>query len=290
MNKVYTYVTEKIIQELEKGNIPWQKPWVSCPPINYVTRKPYRGVNKLLLSRGGEYLTWHQIQQLGGKVKKGAKAEMVVFYKPIVKEVKGEDVEQDAETKVYYVLRYYNVFHIDDIEGIKSKIQTFQHNPIQEAEMVIQQYKDKPEIRYQDNSKAYYSPAFDYINIPDKKYFKTIDEYYSTLFHEMVHSTGHPYRLGRFNSNDKIAPFGSEDYSKEELVAEIGAAMLCNHVGILPNTIQNTGAYVRSWIKVLQNNKKFIVIASSKAQKAVDYILGIKDGGQEDEKECIYTA
>jgi antirestriction protein ArdC len=277
MNKVYDYVTERIIKELEKGNIPWQKPWSGSPAINYVTRKPYQGINTLLLSKSGEYLTWHQIQQLGGKIKKGAKAEFVVFYKTYTKTEKTineETGEEITKTTIIPVLRYYNVFHIDDVEGIPSKIQTFQHDPITEIEAVINKYKDKPKIIHDDSTKAYYSPMHDYINIPDKKYFKDIEKYYSTLFHEAVHSTGHYSRLNRFKKDEQLAAFGSKSYSKEELIAEIGAAMLCNHCGILPKTLENTGAYIKSWIKVLKNDKRFIIQASSKAQKAVDYILG----------------
>lgn len=284
MNKVYDYVTEKIIKELEKGNIPWQKPWNGSPAINYVTRKPYQGINTLLLSKSGEYLTWHQIQQLGGKVRKGAKAEFVVFYKTVTyKTEDAEESEEDNNSKVktYFILRYYNVFHIDDVEGIPSKIQTFQHDPITEAEEVISKYKDKPKIIHDDSTKAYYSPMHDYINIPDQKYFKDIEKYYSTLFHEAVHSTGHYNRLNRFKKDEPLAAFGSESYSKEELIAEIGAAMLCNHCGILQQTLENTGAYIKSWIKVLKNDKRFIIQASSKAQKAVNYILGESITGEE---------
>lgn len=277
MNKVYDYVTERIIKELEKGNIPWQKPWNGSPAINYMTRQPYKGINTLLLSKSGEYLTFNQIKQLGGRIKKGAKAEMVVFYKTYTKTKKTineETGEEITKTTIIPVLRYYSVFHIDDTEGIPSKLKIFKHNPITEAEEVITGYKNKPKIINNDNTRAYYSPVLDVINVPDKKHFKNIEEYYNTLFHECIHSTGHHSRLNRFKKNKQAAAFGSEKYSKEELVAEIGAAMLCNHCGILPKTLENTGAYIKSWIKVLKNDKRFIVQASSKAQKAVDYILG----------------
>ena len=278
MSKVHDIVLEKILRQMEKGEIPWIKGWGSNPPINYVTRKPYTGINILLLSKGGEYLTFRQIQQLGGRIKKGAKAEIVVFFKPYTKIVEekdpetGEVVEKEKES---LVLRYYHVFHISDTEGIPSKLKKIEHNPIEKAEKIIAGYKDAPKIIHDDPNKAYYSAVKDLINIPAKDLFYDIHEYYSTLFHEIIHSTGHPKRLGRFKENERHI-FGSETYSLEELVTEIGAAMLCEHTGIAEKTIKNSTAYIQTWLKRLQDNKNWIFIAAGGAQKAVDYVLGIK--------------
>lgn len=279
MNKVYQYVTERIIKKMEQGEIPWEKGWMHIPALNYVTRKPYKGINKLLLD-GGEYLTFNQVQQLGGKVKKGAKAEMVVFYTSYTKTITmtntetGEEEEKEVSIPV---LKYYNVFNLKDVEGIPSKLKKIQHEPIKEAEEVISRYKTCPEIVHDNPDKACYYPIRDIINVPEKGLFKDINEYYSTLFHEMVHSTGHEKRLKRFDNSPDEHMFGSDSYSKEELVAEIGAAMLCEHVGILNRTIDNSAAYLQSWIKVLKNDMTLIVHAASKAQKAVDYILNVKE-------------
>lgn len=273
MNKVYDYVTEKIITELKNGVIPWSKPWSGTKAINYVTRKEYKGINTLLLQKSGEYLTFNQIKALKGSLKKGSKASMIVFYKISTSKEK----EAEAKDKNYFILRYYNVFHISDCEGIESKIKTFEHDTITEAEEVIKNYNTKPAITNDDSNSAFYSPSSDFINIPSINHFPKIEEYYSTLFHESIHSTGHTSRLNRFINESKNAAFGSEEYSKEELIAEIGSAMLCNSVGILDNTIKNTTAYLQSWIKVLQNDNKFIIQASSKAQKAVNFILNIKE-------------
>jgi len=273
MNKVYEYVTERIINQLEKGVIPWKKPWVGTPAINYVTRKPYRGINALMLEPG-EYLTFRQIKERGGFIKKGAKAQMVVFYKVYEKMVEGAEVEGEGELKRFFLLRYYNVYNLNDVEGIQSRLQSFEHYPIEEAEKIIAGYEDRPKIINENLDSAFYSPGRDIINMPYKEQFRSSEEYYSTLFHEMVHSTGHMKRLGRFTGDAATAAFGSETYSKEELVAELGSAMLCNISGI-NNTIENSASYIQSWLNVLRNDKTIVVKAANLAQKACDHILGI---------------
>ena len=288
MSKVHEIVLQKILQQMEKGEIPWIKGWGSNPPINYVTRRPYTGINILLLSKGGEYLTFRQVQQLGGKIKKGAKAEIVVFFKPytkIVEEVNAETGEVVEKEKEFLVLQYYNVFHLSDTEGIPSKLKKVEHNPLQEAEKIVTGYKDAPKIVHDDPDKAYYNPIADLINVPDKGFFSNINEYYSTLFHELIHSTGHPKRLGRFKENEKDI-FASDSYSLEELVAEIGAAMLCYQSGIIEKTIKNSTAYIQGWLKHLQNNKMMIFTAAGRAQKAVDYILGIQSEEENPEEQA----
>jgi antirestriction protein ArdC len=220
------------------------------------------------LERGGEYLTFKQIGEKKGKIKKGAKSEIIVYYKNL------EITDEDGEEKTVPLLRYYRVFHIDDTEGIESKIPEVvkEFTPIQECENIIKNYKTCPKIKHGYNQ-AYYSPSEDIIAMPNKKQFKGKEEYYSTLFHESIHSTGHKSRLNRFEKEKQIA-FGSEDYSKEELIAEIGSAMLCSYCGI-EKTIDNQASYIASWLQVLRNDKNFVIQASSKAQKAYDYILGI---------------
>lgn len=266
--KVNEIVTGRIISLLEQGTIPWQKPWIDSPPINYVTRKPYRGINPLLLGRGGEWLTFNQIKERKGIIKKGSKSEIIVYYTnmPIHSE--------EGEEKTIPFLRYYRVFHLSDVEGIESKIPELtlkENTPIQECENVMNNYSDCPEIIESDH--AWYRPGTDQIGIPDISHFIGSEEYYSTLFHESIHSTLHEKRLNRINENKKVA-FRSEEYSKEELVAEIGSAMLCCYCGI-DKTIENSASYIQSWLKVLKDDKNFVIQASSKAQKAYDYILGI---------------
>jgi len=263
---VYEIITERIMKKLEQGEIPWKRPWNSCPAVNWKTQKPYRGINAILLDPG-EYATWNQIKEAGGHVKKGAKSHIVTFWKLI-------EVEKDGEIEEIPLLRYYLVFNIMDCEGIESKREEvlFDHNPIEEAEKIIEGYPDAPEITFAPG-RAFYRPSDDIISIPEKSDFEQVEEYYSTIFHEMVHSTGHKKRLGR-NGVTKLSAFGSHEYSKEELVAEIGAAMLCGLAGIEQETLDNSAAYVQGWLKKLEGDSKFIVSAASQAQKAADYIAG----------------
>ena len=270
---IYAEITNRIIDQMEQGTIPWQKPWVasgSC--VSYATGKPYSLLNQMLLGRPGEYATFKQIQAAGGYVKKGQKASMVVFWKWI------EQEDEDGEKKEIPFLRYYNVFHIDQCEGLKAKhFPTLPQtaNADQKAEAIICDYLKTSGVKlnHEQGDRAFYSPAADSITLPLLAQFKEIAEYYSTAFHEMVHSTGHMSRLNRL---EKTAFFGTEAYSKEELIAEIGASALVNHVGLeTSRSFRNNAAYVQNWLQVLKNDKKFIVSAAGKAEKAVDMILGV---------------
>lgn len=269
---VYELVTEKILEQLEKGVIPWRKPWTNANAVNWVTQKPYRGINTMLLEPG-EYATFKQISDAGGKVKKGEKSHIVVFWTWLEKE------DQDTnEIKKIPFLRYYRVFEINtQVEGLKSKrdVQQYEHNPIEEAEKIFKGYINCPTYSYNPGS-AYYLPEKDHINVPPLKDYKIADEFYSTLFHEMIHSTGHKSRLSRSGITSK-ASFGDEIYSKEELIAEMGAQMLCGVARIDNSTIENSESYIQSWLRVLreEGNKKLIVQAAAQAQKAADYILGV---------------
>lgn len=272
-NKINEIITSKIIEELEKGLIPWSKPWSGqgqC--VNYITRKPYSFLNEMLLGRTGEYLTFNQVKQLKGSVKKGAKASMVTFYKMQI--VEEENSKGEKVQKKIPLLRYYNVFHISDTDGIESKaLPAKPFNTIENAESTINNYFTKHNIKFENvaGDKAYYSPSSDKVVLPLKKQFANEPKYYSVLFHESVHSTGHESRLNRLT---KIASFGNEEYSKEELTAEIGASIMMNNFSIdTEATFTNSCAYIQGWLKVLKNDNNMIVSASSKAQKAVELIL-----------------
>lgn len=283
---VYGIVTDRIIAALEQGTAPWQKPWIGTgSAINYVSRKPYRGVNTLLLDKPGEYLTFKQVTACGGKVKKGEEASLVVFFKFTEKKRKntGTDENAEKEEKVDMIpcLRYYNVFHISQCEGIETKLEIPSPNadPLSEGEDIINRYVTDSGVNFQvakGSGKAFYRPSEDMVVVPDISQFRMTEEYYSTTFHELTHSTGHSSRLKRFGENDdKAAAFGSEVYSKEELIAEIGSSMLMSIAGIeRPETFQNSAAYLQSWLEALKNDKRLIVTAANAAQKAVDLILG----------------
>ena len=270
---IYAEITNRIISEMETGIIPWQKPWVASGGcVSYATGKPYSLLNQMLLGRPGEYATYQQVQAAGGYVRKGEKAHMVVFWKFIEQED-----EETGEVKEIPYLRYYNVFHIDQCEGLKakhSKPLPETANSNQKAESIICGYLKSSGVRmtHQQGDRAFYRPSDDTITLPLLAQFKETAEYYSTAFHELIHSTGHSKRLNRL---DKTAFFGSEAYSKEELIAEIGASALVNLAGLeTAESFRNNAAYVQNWLQVLKSDKRFIVSASGKAEKAVALILG----------------
>lgn len=274
---IYEEITNRIIAQLENNEIPWHKPWsgISGGAYNRVSKKPYSLLNQMLLKHDGEYATYKQWSDIGGKVKKGEKSEIVVFWKIFqTEEVKNGKVEK----KSIPLLKYINVFHVSQVDGVEPRdVKSIEHKPIDEAENIKTTYIDREniEIREVVTNEAFYSPTMDYIQVPCKEQFADVMEFYSTLFHEMVHSTGHRDRLGRLDASVKLASFGSEEYSKEELIAEIGSAFLMNHIGIeTTKTFKNSAAYIQSWLKVLRDDKRFIVSASSKAEKAMKYILG----------------
>ena len=189
--------------------------------------------------------------------------------------IENKDTEEEEEIPM---LRYYNVFKVgEQTEGIETKRKEIdkKHNPIKEAEALINNYEDKP-LMTSNNEGAYYQPDLDIVNVPKKNHFYNIHEYYSTMFHELVHSTGHEKRLNRAGVTN-FDRFGSERYSKEELVAEIGASMLCGVAGIEHKTIDNSASYIKSWLQALEDDKTLIVKASQQAQKSSDYIQDIKD-------------
>ena len=271
---IYAAVTDRIIQQLEKGKIPWQKPWggIGGGAISGTTRKPYSLLNQMLLNKPGVYYTFSQIQKLGGNVRKGEKSQIVVFWKQIP--VKEQD-SQTGEVKETFVpmLRYYNVFHIDQCEGISHT--TVVHEPPRinaDAEKIISAYLDCSgvELIQRISDEAYYSPSRDCVVLPLAEQFGSMAEYYSTAFHELAHSTGHHSRLDRLRAT---AHFGSESYSKEELVAEIAAAALMNHTGLeTKGTFRNSAAYIQNWLSSFRNDKRLIVSASGAASKAFEYI------------------
>lgn len=274
---VYQLVTDRIIEELQKGNIPWEKPWtgVRSGAFNRISKKPYSLLNQMLLKHEGEYATFKQWSELGGKIRKGEKSEIVVFWKIFEKEEINDKGEK--EKVAIPLLRYINVFHISQVEGVEPLKQPFNEvTPIEEADKIIIDYITREHITFEEKAsdKAFYSPSRDCVVVPMKEQYKHINEYYSTTFHELTHSTGHPSRLDRLKTG-AVAAFGSETYSKEELVAEIGSATILNTLGIeTAKTFRNSAAYIQNWLHVLQNDNKFIVSAASKAEKAVAYILG----------------
>ena len=286
---IYAAITDRIIAELEAGIIPWTKPWAGTGdgPIKHTTGKPYSLLNQFLLGKPGEYLTYKQAQAEGGNVKKGAKGRMVVFWKMLQttkKDSSGNDVRDSnglPVAKVVPVLKYYTVFHIDDCEGIKAKWsnpeQANDVQPIEAAQAVLDGYLTREHIPLisEKGDHAFYSPADDEIHLPLMEQFEDAIGYYDTAFHEATHSTGHPKRLGRISLSAAVAPFGSEDYSKEELVAEIGSCGIMHQLGLeTEKSFRNNAAYIQSWLRALKNDRRMIVSAAGKAEKAIALIMG----------------
>ena len=274
---VYEMVTDRIIDQLQSGVIPWQKPWtgIRSGAFNRISKKSYSILNQMLLQHTGEYASFKQWTDLGGHIKKGAKSEIVVFFKFLQSE------EELADgTKIIRnvpLLRYINVFHISQVEGVQPLKQEELNDiqPIESADKILKDYWQREHItvNHVKGDKAFYSPMRDMIQLPLFEQFIESEEYYGTAFHESVHSTMLASRCDRQKEN-KLVAFGSEDYSKEELVAEIGSATILNLIGIeTKKSFKNSAAYIQNWLQVLRNDNKFIVSASTKAEKAVKYIL-----------------
>jgi len=280
---VYAIVTERIVKLIETAietgePLPWKKPWSFNAARNYVTAHSYRGVNALLLPPG-EYVTWSQICDLKKQnpavgLKKGCKKELVVYFNYTAP----KEEKEDGDQKQYPFLRYYYVYNINHVNGLEPHelANACHHEPIAVANQIMMDYVDRENIALEhiEGDKACYNPLSDRITLPKMDQFHgDVAEYYSTAFHEMVHSTGAKKRLNR-NLSDI---FGASDYSREELIAEMGASMLLGVCGIATNdTERNSAAYMRSWIRVLNDNVGMIVSAASRAQSAVDYIINAK--------------
>ncbi len=287
---VHEIVTNRIIELLEAGTIPWKQPWTTGAPMNLISKRAYRGINLwLLLSLNYErnlFLTWDQLKKLGGSVNQGEHGHIVVFWKNVNKVP--EELDENNKPKTVPMLRYYKVFNIAQCRDIPQHlipaIVEVEHKPLEECETVISSMPTCPLIVHKQQ-KAYYSIEEDLINMPKKKTFATSESYYSTLFHELVHSTGHEKRLNRKSVID-MAPFGSESYSLEELIAEIGCAFLCASTGILEQEIISSAAYINGWLAKLKGDKRIIMQASGQAQRATDYIMNIKES-KDEQKETV---
>jgi antirestriction protein ArdC len=290
---VYQLITDQIIALLEQGVIPWQKPWADAGiPMNLLSKRQYRGINLwLLLSLNYEkncFLTWEQIKSIGGSVKQGEHGHIVVFWKPVQKKTEEQTDEKQQSSPM---LRYYKVFNIAQcrnipehlVPAVEPSINEFE--PIEQCDAIIVNMPNCPVIQHKEQ-RAYYQPDTDIINMPKKKSFKSIDGYYSTLFHELVHSTGSEKRLGRKTLKDMV-PFGSESYAQEELVAEMGSTYLCRFSGILPNQITNAVAYLDNWLGVFKKDKRFLITAAGQAQRAADFIFGITPLELKEESDIV---
>ena len=271
---VYEQITERIIALLAQGTVPWHKPWKARTglPRNVITQKPYRGINVfLLLAMSYEspfWLTFRQALQLGGTVRKGEKACPVVFWKQTTFEDK-----ESGEPQKKRLLRFYHVFNVAQCDGLKNctaPVETPVNGICQPEDMVA--HMPQPPLIKHGMTRAFYSPREDCVGLPARDRFERAEGYYATLFHELVHATGHKTRLNRATLTEK-AGFGSNPYCKEELIAEMGAAFLCGQAEIAERTIDNSAAYLNGWLDQLRSDRTLIVHAAAQAQKAADFIL-----------------
>ena len=283
---VYQAVTDRILELLERGTVPWRHPIRSAGgqgqyPTNLASKRAYRGINVFLLAvtawaegYGSPYwLPFRQTKERGGHVRKGEKGTLVIFWKQHATQDKktGEDITVP-------VLRHYTVFNTEQCEDLRlpdepvdeSEAEAF--TPIEAAQQIVEGYRDGPMIEHR-GTMAFYRAGQDLVRIPEPARFVDGESYYATLFHELVHSTGHSKRLDRGLDRDP-KPFGSPDYSKEELVAEMGGAFLAAAAGIGAQTVEQSAAYIDGWKRKLAGDKKLVVSAAAGGQKAADHIKG----------------
>ena len=280
---IYETITSTVIEQLDAGVAPWKRGWDPAVgrPRN-IRGTAYRGINILLLTlqAGAKgygspvWLTFKQAQSLGGSVRKGEKGTKVTLWKPITK--KGQDENGEDETRKFLLLRQYTVFNSEQCDGIEIPKAAQAVDPITSAEDIVAGYENGPSVRVSHDGRACYGPNGDVVAVPAREAFETSEGYYSTLFHELGHSTGHATRLARKGIIDFDA-FGSHQYAQEELVAEFAATFLCATAGITrSDEIENSAAYLKHWKQVLKDDPKILIFAAAQAQKAADRVLGIE--------------
>ena len=282
--KVIDKIVDMVIEGLEQGTAPWRKTWKYICPKNAFSEREYSGFNIFYMSfvcskYGYSYPlfgTFKQISDAGGRVKKGERAYPIVYWK-VTENVQLDENNNKIVSDTRFTPFYYNVFNLDQTEGIDIKkytpqISTTVNNPLETCEKVIRNMPNAPLIAHADSNRAFYRPSEDMVNVPAIQCFDGSEEYYSITFHELGHSTGHPGRLNRFEANR--SEFGQNSYDYEELVAEMAATLLCSHCGI-EQTVENSVAYLTGWAQFLKNERKSTLFgAATKAQAAVNYILG----------------
>lgn len=286
---LYQEVTNKIIAMIEQGVAPWRRTWSTYGLArNYVTKHVYTGINMILMNNTRHsapyFMTWNQVKEQGGSIRKGATAEMVIFFNVYYKNSADQTLDNNVarvlmsngeDVQVLKFIKYFNVFNIADIEGIPFEISEIEMKPnerIARCESIIENMPNRPEIR-SIGDRAFYSPLHDFVCMPAIEQFESAEAYYATFFHELTHATGHASRLAR---EEVMNPqtFGSKPYSREELVAEMGASFLCSSVQIDYDKItENSVAYLAGWLKVMREDSRFIFKAAAEAQKAADYLL-----------------
>lgn len=293
---IYEHINNVVIEGLEKQGLKWFRSWKDNEgPINRATKTHYNGINIFWLNwvcatkgyKHNQWLTYKQATEMKGQVRNGEKSTDVFFYqisffhKPTNKWFQTEQQlvaaglsKSSPNVSVHFNLRYYNVFNVEQIDGVDPlQITPTEFTPCEAAEKLVNNYcqQDNLVIHHKD-SRAYYSPSLDYINMPVQNSFIDSDSYYKVLFHELAHSTGHSNRLNR-DGVTNMDGFGTDQYAKEELVAEIASMYLSGDLGLSPmDDYSNSQAYIKGWVSKLKDHKYECVSAMTAAAKAVEYI------------------
>ena len=285
-NNAYDLVTARVIAALDKGTVPWRRPWqdLSGAPANAVTRRAYRGVNVVLLGLAPyadhRWLTFRQAHALGARPRQGEASTEVVFWKLVdlsKRKEEGKEGDTKDEPRRFPLLRTYRVYNAEQIEGLRlppveAEIEARRHERVPRAESVIRLMPDPPTLREGQRS-AWYAPSEDLVGLPSLGAFLSADAFYATALHELAHSTGHPRRLDRPGVRGTVR-FGSADYGMEELVAELASAFVCAAIGLDNSLLDNSASYVEGWLSALRNDRKAIVVAAARAQRAAEWIFG----------------
>ena len=298
-------IADRIIALLDEGKLPpWEKGWSDSPngiPINAVSMKPYRGINRWLTTltqmlkgyQDPRWLTLKQANALGGKIRTGETSTRIVFWKRVTRrsEQESQDSQQPLDPRdightqerrekqdTYGLLRAYNVFNVEQTQDCTLKPlpeppDPHLHDPLEAADLIIASMPSPPDIQsYQNaNHPPHYQPSADIVRVPDQTRYQRVEDYYNTVFHELTHSTGHPRRLHRFELDANAGDLHA--YGREELVAGMGSAMLAQRAGIGPQMIERDAAYIQHWRDAIRGDKPMVLRAATLAQKAVDHIL-----------------
>jgi antirestriction protein ArdC len=284
--EIYQAVTDRMVQALERGVVPWRTPWtLAGRPRSLSTGRAYQGVNTWLLSLACReqgwaspwFGTYRQVQELGGQVRKGERSTLVTFWKTLEKQ------DRDAGTgevtvRAVPLLRTFRVFNACQADGLPGRYfpEPGEERPIAGPQAVLDGYLGQagaPRLRHDVHGQAYYNPAADEIHLPPMTGHRSPEHYYATAYHEAAHSTGHASRLDRDGITSSGAAFGSHAYGKEELVAQMTASMLCAETGIDTGEIfGNSAAYIGSWLRTIKGDPRMVVTAAAAAQRASDLI------------------
>ncbi len=292
MRDLYREITDSIVREVEKGTIPWLRPWRTGVgpsvdtqlPRNAMTNREYSGINVCMLwgaaakhgYESGRWLTFKQAKEAGGHVRKGEKGELVIFIKKLERKRKIEDGEGEDKIERFPMMRGYTVFNVAQCDDLPEKL--LHGKPLPPAPELDTLYRDfvaatTADIRH-GGDRAFYSTGGDYIGMPHIQAFKEVASYKATCLHELTHWTGHKARCDRqFGKR-----FGEKAYAAEELVAEIGAAFLCAHLGVRGEL--RHASYVANWLEVLKSDKRAIFTAASAASKAADFLRSFSRAGR----------